>query len=78
MTTESREIMWVLPDIIKDEQRETSEPKLKGKSCNAVTLTTDDDSMTIASLSDIEGEKLAFTTQPATFQSVGTHFGKQY
>ena len=29
MTTKSREIIWVHPDIIKDEQWESSKPKLK-------------------------------------------------
>jgi len=52
MTIESREIMWVLPDIVKDEQWETSMPKLKDKSCNVVSLVTDNDSMIVASLSD--------------------------
>jgi len=51
--------MWVHPDIIKDEQWETSKPKLKGKSCNTVSFATDDDSMTIISLSDSEEEKFA-------------------
>jgi len=59
ITTESGEIMWVHPDIIKDEQWETSKPKLKGKSCNTVSFATDDDSMTIISLSDSEEEKFA-------------------
>jgi len=57
ITTESGEIMWVHPDIVKDEQWETNKPKLKGKSCNAVSLAVDDDSVTVASLNDSEGEK---------------------
>jgi len=56
---ESGEIMWVHPDIIKDEQWETIKPKLKGKSCNTVSLAIDDNSMIIASLSGSKGEKLA-------------------
>jgi len=52
MMTESREIMWVHLDIVQDEQWETSKPKHKGKSCNAVSLATDDNSVTVASLSD--------------------------
>ena len=32
ITTKYGEIMWVHPDIIQDEQWETSKPKLKGKS----------------------------------------------
>jgi len=60
--TEFREIMWVHPDIIKDEQWETSKPKLKGKSCNVVPLAIDDDTVAIASLSYSEEEKLVLTT----------------
>ena len=77
MMTEFGEIMWVYPYIIKDEQWETSKPKLKSKSCNTVSLATDDDSVTVASLSDLEGEKLALVTQPATSQPMGTRSGKQ-
>ena len=51
--------MWVHPDIVKDEQWESSKLKLKGKSCNAVSLTMDNDALTIASLNDSEEEKLA-------------------
>ena len=38
ITTESEKIMWVHPDIVKDEQGETNKPKFKGKSCNAFPL----------------------------------------
>ena len=72
MTIESGEIIWIHPDIIKDEQWETNKPKLKGKSCNAVSLTIDDDFVTIASLSDSENEKLVVVAQTATSQPVGT------
>ena len=44
--------MWVYPDIVKNEQWESSKPKLKGKSCNAVSLAMDDDAVTRASLND--------------------------
>jgi len=57
--------MWVHPDIIKDEQWETRKPKLKGKSCNVVSLIINDDSVIIAFISDSEEEKLALATQPA-------------
>jgi len=72
MTIESGEIIWVHPDIVQDEQWETS------KSCNAISLATNDDSVVIASLSDSEREKLALVTQPATSHSVDTRSGKQY
>jgi len=54
ITTSYGEILWVHPDIIKDEQWASSKPKLKSKLCNTISLTTDDDIMTIASLSDSE------------------------
>jgi len=54
MMTKSGKIMWVHPDIIEDEQWESSKPKLKGKSCNAISLAMDDNVVTIASLSDSE------------------------
>jgi len=44
ITTKSGEIMWVHPDVVQDEQWEASKPKLKGRSCNAVSLATDDNS----------------------------------
>ena len=75
MTTKS-EMMWVHPDIVKDEQWESSKPKLKGKSCNTISFTTDDDDVTIASLNDSEEEKLALAAQSATTQPVGTRSGK--
>ena len=70
--------MWVHPDIAQDEQWETNKPKLKGKSCNVVSLATDDDSVTVDSLSDSEGEKPTLAAQPSTSQPVGTRSGKQY
>jgi len=58
ITIEFGEIMWVHLDIVKNEQWETNKSKLKGKSCNAISLVVDDDSVTVASLSDSEGESL--------------------
>ena len=78
MATKSGEIMWAHPDIVKGEQWEFSQPKLKGKSCNTVSLATDDDTMTIASLSDLEEEKLSLAAQPANSQPVGTRSEKHY
>ena len=68
--------MWIHLDIIKDEQWKTNKPKFKGKSCNAVSLTTDDDSVNVPSLIDSEGEKLALATQLAISQPVGTRSDK--
>ena len=64
MATKSGEIIWVHSDIIKDERRDSSKPKLKGKSCNAISLAVDDDAVTVPSLSDSEEEKLALAAQP--------------
>jgi len=52
MMTQSGEILWVHPYIVKDEQHESSKSKFKGKSSNVVSLAMDDDVVTIASLSD--------------------------
>jgi len=71
--------MWVHPDIIKDDQWESSKPKLKGKSCNAISLTTDgDDVEAITFLSDSEEEKFALATHPVATQLLGTQFGRSY
>ena len=73
----SREIMQVHPDIVKEEQWESSKLKLKGKFCNVISLATDEDTATIASFSDSrEEEKLALMTQPTISQPVGTRSGK--
>ena len=58
MMTKSGELMWVHLDIIKDEQWESSKPKLKSKSCNIVSLATDDDVVTITSLNDSKRRNL--------------------
>ena len=71
LTIKSGKIMWVHRDIVEDEQWESSKPKLKGKSCNIVSLATDDDAVTIASLSDSKEKKLALAAQPATSQPIG-------
>ena len=78
LTTKSGEIIWVHSDIVKDEQWESSPPKVKDKLCSVISLTQDDDAMTVASLSSSEEEKCAFTAQLATPQPVGTRSGKQY
>jgi len=70
--------MWIHSHIVKDEQCESSKSKLQGKSCNTVCLTTDDDDVVIASLSDSKEEKLALAAQPAISQPVGTQSAKSY
>ena len=78
MTRKSGEIMWIYLDIVKDEQWESSKLKLKGKSCNAISLTADDDAVTVTSLSDLKEEKFDLAAQPAISQPVSTLSGKQY
>ena len=51
------------PEIVKDEQWESNNPKLKGKSCNVVSLTTVDNVMTLASFSNSKEEKLVLGTR---------------
>jgi len=55
-------IMWVHPDLAKNKQWDSKKPKLKGNSCNVVSVLPDDDNLKVASLSDSENEKHAFTT----------------
>ena len=78
MAIKFREIMWVHPDIVNDEQWESSKPKLKGKSWNIVSLATDDDVVTISSLNDSKKEKLVLAAQPATSQPVSIRSEKSY
>ena len=69
MTTKVGEIMWVYPDIVKDEHWESSKPNLKGRSCNVVSLVNNDDAMTVPSLSDSE---IALAAQPTSSKLIGT------
>ena len=70
--------MWAHPNILKDKQWETSQPKLKGKSCNIISLAVDDDITIVASLSSFEEDKFAFAAQPTTSQLVSTRSYKLY
>ena len=76
LTTKSGKIMWVYLKIVKDEHWESSQPKLKGESCNVISLALHDDTVTVTSLSSSEEEKFAFAAQLATSQLVGTRSGK--
>ena len=42
VTTKFGKIMWVHPDIANDKQWDSSQPKLKGKSCNVISLSQED------------------------------------
>jgi len=59
MTLKIEKIMWVHPDLVKDEQWDSKKPKLKEKSYNVISILPDDDNITVASLSDSEDEKHA-------------------
>ena len=71
-------IMWVHPDLAKDKQWDSKKPKLKGKSCNVISVLPNDDNITIASLSDSEDEKHALAAQDAAPQPTGTRSEKSY
>ena len=74
----TEKIMWVHPDLTKDEQWDSKKPKPKEKSYNVVSVLSDDDNITVASLSDSEDEKHTLTAQDAASQPTGTQFGKSY
>jgi len=56
------------PDLAKDEQWDSREPKLKEKFCNVVSVLLDDDNIIIASLSDSEDKKHTLAAQDAVPQ----------
>jgi len=62
LTTKFGEIMWVRPHIVKDDQWEPSQPKLKGNSYNIISLAQDDDTTMVAFVSSSEEKKFAFVT----------------
>ena len=77
LATKSGEIMLVHPGIVIDKQWESSQFKLKGKTCNVISLAQDDDLVMVVSLNSSE-EKFAFMAQPTTSQPIGTWSEKQY
>jgi len=78
LTLVTGEIMWVHPDLVQDKQWASKKSKSKGKSCNVISILLDDGNLTLASLSDSEGEKHACTTQANVPQPIGTRSGKSY
>jgi len=78
LTIKSGEIMSVHSNIVNDKQLDSSRPKLKGKSCNAITLSHEDGISPATSLNSSEEEEFTLIAQLATSQSVGTQSGKQY
>ena len=78
LTTKSREIMWMYRILSMTSNGSKCRPKLKGKTCNVISLAQNDDAVAVASLSDSKEGKFTFVTRPATSQLVGTRSGKQY
>ena len=70
--------MWVHPDLAQDKQWDSKKPKAKDKSCNVILVLTDDDNVTIASLSDSKNEEHAFIAHDAAAQPTGTRSEKSY
>ena len=60
------------PDLAQDEQWDSKESKSKGRSYNVISVLSDDDNVTIASLRDSENERHAFTAQADVPQPTGT------
>jgi len=75
--TESEEIMRVHPYIIKDEQWKLASPSLKASHA-MMSLATDDDSMTVASLNNKVGRKDCLSNIAHYLAAGGTHSDKQY
>ena len=71
-------IMWIHPDLVRDEQWDSKKSKSKDKSCNVISILPDDDNITSASLSDSEEEKHACATQDDVPQPTGTRSKKSY
>jgi len=78
LTTKSREIVWMYQILSMTSNGNKCRPKLKGKTCNVISLAQNDDAVAVSSLSDSKEEKFTFMTRPATSQLVGTRSGKQY
>jgi len=68
----------VHPDLAKDEQWDSREPKLKAKFCNVISVLPNDDNLTVVSLSDFEDEKHPLAAQHVASQLIGTWSGKEY
>ena len=66
------------PNLTNDEQWDSKEAKLKGKSCNVVFILPDDDNITVTSLSDFEDDKHTLAAQDAASQPTSTRSGKSY
>ena len=78
LTIKFREVMLVHPDIVNDKQWDLSQPKVKGKSYNVISLSWENDIVPTTSLSSFEEEGFALAVQLATSQPVGTRSKKWY
>ena len=79
ITLKSGEVMWVHPNIVKDEQYESERPKCKGKSCNMISFSLGDDNGILANpITDSEEEHIVLVVQPVVAEPTGTGSGKTY
>ena len=73
MTIQSGEIIWVHPDILDDQQWTKVNKKGKGKSCNVIFVSKEDDVTLIATLTDSgEEEQVVLSTQSVATPPLGT------
>ena len=63
-------------DIVNDKQWDSSQPTIKGKSCNIISLAHEDDIIPTTSLSSSKEKDFALAAQPAISQSVDNRSGK--
>jgi len=70
--------MWMHLDLAQDEQWDSKKFKSKGKTCNVISILSDDGKLISASLSDSEGEKHACIAQADVPQPTGTRSKKSY
>ena len=79
VTFKSGEIMRVHPDVINDEQWESTRPKRKGKSCNMISFALNEDANVPTNfLTDSDEEQIVLVVQPTEAPPVGTRSGKTY
>jgi len=76
LTLKTGEIMWIPRP--RPRRTDSKKSKLKGKSCNVISVLSDDGNVTTASLSDSESERHACTAQADVPQPTGTRSGKSY
>jgi len=78
LTTKYGEVMWVHSDIVNYKQWDLSQPKVKDKSCNVISLSQENKVTPVTSLSCSEEEGFALGAQPTILQPVGSQSKKWY